>query len=256
MSRWAFGAASVRGISHVKRDTRIQDAKRCFEAHSSPGTTVFCAVVSDGAGSASHGGEGASLVCRTLAERLRAHFAEEYAKLPTEDHVWDWVDEARDKIAMAASRRGLTPRDFAATLVMAVTDGSETFTAHIGDGAIVGRRALDQQWQMLSASENGEYASTTYFLTDPGTPRLRTVTIDNAIDAIFLFSDGIENQVLDTASGEPYANFFTPMARPFANSEAVGRNYELSERLAAYLDSEKFAEHTDDDKTLVIAVRK
>ena len=34
------------------------------------------------------------------------------------------------------------------------------------------------------------------------------------------------------------------------------RNHFLSGRLSAYLDSEKFAEHTDDDKTLVIAIRK
>lgn len=256
MSRWAFGAASVRGISHVRRDTRIQDAKRCFEAKTSAESSVFCAVVSDGAGSASHGGEGASLICRTIAENLRSYFAAGSAGLPSEEVVWDWVDEARDKIAVAASRRELTPRDFAATLVMAVTTGSQTFTAHIGDGAIVGRRVFDQEWQLLSASENGEYASTTFFLTDPGTPRLRTSIADSPIDALFLFSDGIENQVLDAVSGEPYANFFTPMARPFEKSETFGRDHKLSERLSTYLDSEKFAEHTDDDKTLIIAVKK
>jgi hypothetical protein len=256
MSQWAFGAASVRGISHVRNNTRIQDAKRCFEVQTSANKTVFCAVISDGAGSASHGGEGASLVCRTIAENLRAYFATGNDALPTEETAWDWVDDARDKIAIAASRRGLTPRDFAATLVMAVTDGFQTFTAHIGDGAIVGRIVADQKWQLLSASENGEYASTTFFVTDPGTPRLRTSIAEEAVDALFLFSDGIENQVLDAGSGEPYANFFAPMARPFANSDSVGRNHKLSERLAAYLDSEKFAEHTDDDKTLIIAVRK
>jgi hypothetical protein len=139
---------------------------------------------------------------------------------------------------------------------MAVTNGSHTFTAHIGDGAIVGRRVYDQEWQLLSASENGEYASTTFFLTDAGTPRLRTSISHSPIDALFLFSDGIENQVLDAVSGEPYGNFFTPMSRPFEKSEAFGRDHKLSERLATYLDSEKFAEHTDDDKTLIIAVRK
>ncbi|MBB2685237.1 UNVERIFIED_ORG: hypothetical protein GGD47_002825 [Rhizobium etli] len=217
---------------------------------------MFCAVISDGAGSASHGGEGASIICRTLAENLRAHFAAGNNALPTEETAWDWVDEARDKIALAASRRALTPRDFAATLVLAVTNGSQTFTAHVGDGAIVARRTADQEWKLLSASENGEYASTTFFVTDVGTPRLRMSVVEDPIDALFLFSDGIENQVLDAASGEPYVNFFGPMARPFANSKAVGRDHQLSERLGAYLDSEKFAEHTDDDKTLIIAVRK
>ncbi len=195
-------------------------------------------------------------MCRTLAENLRAYFAAGNDALPTEETTWDWVDDARDKIAIAASRRALTPRDFAATLVLAVTDGLQTFIAHVGDGAVVGRLVVDQEWQLLSAPENGEYASTTFFVTDPGTPRLRTSIVEEPIDALFLFSDGIESQVLDAATGEPYVNFFGPMARPFANTKAVGRDHQLSERLCAYLDSEKFAEHTDDDKTLIIAVRK
>lgn len=97
MTRWTFGAASVRGISHVKNGTRLQDAKRCFEVVTD-GSSVFCAVVSDGAGSASHGGEGASVVCRTMAEALRSYFANGSMDMPSEDHVWDWVDQVRDRI--------------------------------------------------------------------------------------------------------------------------------------------------------------
>ncbi|AWI55913.1 hypothetical protein AB395_0000229 [Sinorhizobium fredii CCBAU 45436] len=108
----------------------------------------------------------------------------------------------------------------------------------------------------MSESENGEYASTTFFVTDSGTPRLRVAECNEDIDAIFLFSDGIENQVLDSATNEPYENFFTPMVKPFISSKALGRDHFLSGRLSAYLDSEKFAEHTDDDKSLVIAVKK
>lgn len=256
MTRWTFGAASVRGISHVKNGTRLQDAKRCFEVVDADGASVFCAVVSDGAGSASHGGEGASIVCRTMAEALRSNFATGSREMPSEELVWDWVDQVRDRIIHAASLRSLSPRDFAATMVLAVTDGNRTVTAHVGDGAVVARSEAEQNWLLLSESENGEYASTTYFVTDSGTPRLRVAEHDEKIDAIFLFSDGIENQVLDSATNEPYENFFTPMVKPFISSKALGRDDFLSGRLSAYLDSEKFAEHTDDDKTLVIAVKK
>lgn len=256
MTRWTFGAASVRGISHIKNGTRLQDAKRCFEVIGPNGAATFCAVVSDGAGSASHGGQGASLVCRTMAEALRSHFSSETMEMPSEDDIWDWVDQARDRITHAASLRSLSPRDFASTMVLAVSDGRDTLTAHIGDGAIVARERAQKSWHVLSGSENGEYASTTYFITDSGTPRLRVARHDVGIDALFLFSDGIENQVLDSATDEPHEAFFTPMARPFSQSNTTGRDHHLSGKLAAYLDSEKFAEHTDDDKTLVIAVRK
>lgn len=256
MTRWTFGAASVRGISHVKNGTRLQDAKRCFEVIGPNGSATFCAVVSDGAGSASHGGEGASLVCRTMAEALRSHVSSETMEMPSEDDIWDWVDQARDRITHAASLRSLSPRDFAATVVLAVSNGHETLTAHIGDGAIVARVETQKSWLVLSASENGEYASTTYFITDSGAPRLRVARHDVGIDALFLFSDGIENQVLDSATDEPHEAFFNPMTRPFSQSSNIGRDHYLSERLATYLDSEKFAEHTDDDKTLIIAVKK
>lgn len=256
MKRWTFGAASVRGISHIKNGTRLQDAKRCFEVIGPNDSATFCAVVSDGAGSASHGGEGASLVCRTMAEALRVHFSSQTMGIPSEDHIWDWVDQARDRITHAASLRSLSPRDFASTMVLAVSDGHDTLTAHIGDGAIVAREEAQKSWLVLSGSENGEYASTTYFITDSGTPRLRVARHDVGIDALFLFSDGIENQVLDSATDEPHEAFFTPMARPFSQSTTTGRDHHLSGKLAVYLDSEKFAEHTDDDKTLVIAVRK
>lgn len=256
MTRWTFGAASVRGISHVKSGARLQDAKRCFEVVDADGVSVFSAVVSDGAGSASHGGEGAAIVCRTMAEALRSYFANGSTSLPSEDQVWDWVDQVRDRITHASTLRSLTPRDFAATMVLGITDGNRTVTAHIGDGAIVARSAAEQSWLLLSQSENGEYASTTYFVTDSGTPRLRIAEHSDPIDAIFLFSDGIENQVLDSVTNEPYEAFFNPMARPFLSSTTLGRDHFLSGRLMSYLDSEKFAEHTDDDKTLVIAVRK
>lgn len=254
MSRWSFGAASVRGISHVKNGTRKQDAKRCFAI--SGVNPIFCAIVSDGAGSASHGGEGAAIVCRSMGEFIRAYFSRQPNDFPSDELFWDWLDETRDRIFAAAAKRSLSPRDFAATMVVSITNGFQTQTAHVGDGAIVGRLTHDGTWLLLSESENGEYASTTFFVTDSGVPRLRTKLWDSEIDAIFLFSDGIENQVLDAATGQPHGAFFGPMARPFADSEVVGRDYHLSERLAEYLDSEKFAEHTDDDKTLVIAVRK
>lgn len=197
MTKWSFGAASVRGTSHIKNGTRIQDAKRCFELKLKSGASVFCAVVSDGAGSASHGGEGAIVVCRSFGEFLRQHFLSQTGEFPTEDLLWDWLDETRDRIFLAATNRSLKPRDFAATLIVAVTNGHQTLTAHIGDGVIVARTSEDQKWQVFSPSENGEYASTTFFVTDTGTPRFRIATWNTEIDAVFVFSDGIENQVMD-----------------------------------------------------------
>jgi len=166
--------------------------------------------------------------------------------------VRTWADEARQRIRAAAERRGLSARDFACTLVLALSNGQETLVAHIGDGGIVARLADGGTWQALSWPDHGEYASTTRFVTDePPTP-LRTNITRQPIDALALFSDGIERMVLDMATQTPFARFFSTMAAPLPKEP--GKAYTLSGQLKAYLDSEAVNSRTDDDKTLVMAV--
>jgi len=255
MSNWIFAAASVRGTSHVRAGTRLQDAKRCFELTTPMGVPVFCSVVSDGAGSAKFGGEGASLVCRTFATSVQ-EFLEASAELPDEEVIWSWMDDARDRIANAARKRDLTPRDFAATLVFTLATPEEVVLCHIGDGAAVGREAQTGEWVTLSHPENGEYASTTYFITDEQGPHARFQRYDGEFDAVAAFSDGIEGLVIDSKTGSPHPGFFQPVIRPLEASEGHGRQTLLSKQLAQFLDSSRINERTDDDKTLVVACRR
>ena len=135
---------------------------------------------------------------------------------------------------------------------MALSNGQETLVAHIGDGGIVARLADGGTWQALSWPDHGEYASTTRFVTDePPTP-LRTHITRQPIDALALFSDGIERMVLDMATQTPFARFFSTMAAPLPKEP--GKAHTLSSQLKAYLDSETVNSRTDDDKTLVMAV--
>ncbi|TBD81037.1 PP2C family serine/threonine-protein phosphatase [Rhizobium ruizarguesonis] len=255
MSNWIFAAASVRGSSHVRAGTRLQDAKRCFELTTPMGVPVFCSVVSDGAGSAKFGGEGASLVCRNFATSVQ-EFLEASAELPDEEVIWSWIDDARDRIANAARKRDLTPRDFAATLVFTLATPEEVVLCHIGDGAAVGREAQTGEWVTLSHPENGEYASTTYFITDEQGPRARFQRYDGEFDAVAAFSDGIEGLVIDSKTGSPHPGFFQPVIRPLEASEGHGRQTLLSKQLAQFLASSRINERTDDDKTLVVACRR
>lgn len=74
------------------------------------------------------------------------------------------------------------------------------------------------------------------------------------IDAIAIFSDGIERMVLDMATRKPAERFFAAVTGPVTNSPVLnGKDSALSRELAAYLDSEQVCARTDDDKTLVIA---
>lgn len=252
MSTWTWAGASCRGASHVKAGTRKQDAFASFAARDGG---VFVAIVSDGAGSASHGGEGASVICRTLAVAVRAHFAVS-ADLPTEERLWTWIDEARDRIAVAAENRALSPRDFAATLVFVASSGTGTIVAHVGDGSAIAREAENAEWRALSWPAQGEYASTTFFVTDEPEPQLRMARSDVAIDALAIFSDGIERLALDYAGERAHQPFFRGIIQPLEAVTERGAVLGLSARLREYLDTPAINQRTDDDKTLVLAVRR
>jgi hypothetical protein len=238
---------------HARTGTRLQDAFMCFAAGTSQQALV--ALVSDGASSASHGGQGASLICRTIGLLSRQHFAAQTG-LPDEAALAGWVSAAREKVLAAASARGLSPRAFSATLVMAVSDGAETLTAHVGDGAAIARDAGEGTWTALTWPEQGRYASSTYFVTDDTTTHTRISRHRRSISALAVLSDGLERLALDFRSEKPHGPFFEGMIAPVDGSSAAGRNRELSRRLSSFLDSHPVNSRTDDDKTLILATRR
>jgi hypothetical protein len=99
---------------------------------------------------------------------------------------------------------------------------------------------------------HGEYASSTYFVTDDPEPQLRIVHTEGAFNDIAVFSDGIERLVLDFATRTAFNRFFDPIFQVLKN-DLPGRNRPLSGSLRKYLDSKVVTDRTDDDKTLVLA---
>ncbi|MEO9132310.1 MAG: PP2C family serine/threonine-protein phosphatase [Sphingomonas sp.] len=250
MAIWTWAAASRRGSAHAERGDRRQDAFRIVAPASTHDFLVL--VACDGAGSASHGGEGASLTAWTLTECARTWLLDNSC-LPERCDVTLWVQLARVLIANAATARGLAPADFSTTLVMAISNGASTLTVHVGDGAVIGRDMVSGTWLSLSWPENGEYAATTYFLTDEPEPRLRIALHETAIDRLAVMTDGLERMALNFTSAAPHAPFFEAMFRPVAASNVAGPNRPLSRQLAAYLDGKQVLARTDDDKTLILA---
>ncbi|MGG5242655.1 protein phosphatase 2C domain-containing protein [Pseudomonas lurida] len=151
---------------------------------------------------------------------------------------------------MLAQKRGVTRRQFAATLVMLVVFKDQVLALQIGDSALVARKA--GVWEAICWPENGEFASTTYFVTDDPEVRLHTYRFDREHDAFALFSDGLESVALEQATQQPFARFFDPMIKPVDQAWADGRLAELSDALARYLQSPSLCERTDDDKTLIL----
>jgi len=247
---WAWTIATCRGTSHVRDDTECQDTSRCIAVGSDK--HVLVAVVSDGAGSAPRGKQGSVLACRTVSESARQHFAKTDAS-PTDDDVWSWIDHTRDKISLAAQTLGSTQREFAATLVAVIAMANETLILHIGDGAAVCN--TESQWIVPSWPAHGEYASSTYFVTDDPAADLRITRLPYPINAAAAFSDGIERLVLRFSDKTASASFFDKFATTVKSAGRFGSNQALNASLKRYLDSPAINERTDDDKSLIIAVR-
>lgn len=246
--RWRWATASEIGTSHITLGTRKQDATASFLVGNS--REIFCAIVCDGAGSAPFGGEGASVVCRKFSQSLKEHFSTT-TSFPDDQRIWDWLDEARDRLSVAAGKREVDRRAFASTLVVLVARDGEQLTAHVGDGAIVGR-LRSGAWQALSWPENGEYASTTYFVSDDPAPRARIARTDHEFDGFAIFSDGIEGLALDLAGAIPHEPFFRTMMSPLDKLEHTGKDPALSQALGNFLASRRVCEKTDDDKSLIL----
>ncbi len=247
MPDWTWAAASQRGTAHVANGAGRQDAYRVLAV----GRFVI-AIACDGAGSTRHGRLGAVVASRILSMRA-AEWVGRHEAVPLPGTVELWVAEARLAILVHADRRSCVMGEFASTLALAISDGTTTITAHIGDGAIVGRRAGSNSFEDLSWPESGQYASTTFFLTDEAL-RLRIGLMSGiAVDRLAIMTDGIERLALNLADRVVHPPFFRSMFAPFASIEACGRDQKLSDQLATFLSSDQINARTDDDKTLVLA---
>jgi hypothetical protein len=247
---WSWAAAAYPGVSHLRSNLPLQDAYKCFSVGDRAQTIV--AIVSDGAGSASHGGQGASLVCRSFAQKAREEIGRT-GSLPEESSALSWLDEIRDRIFATAERRSLVSRDFAATLLFVASTGNTTTIFHVGDGCIVVRDATTARWIAPIWPTHGEYVSTTSFVTDDLPPVPQYARLESPIDALAVFSDGLERLVLDFQTQQPHSRFFDRVITPVERSEIAGRNAALSVDLKSFLNGNEINDRTDDDKSLVLA---
>ena len=124
----------------------------------------------------------------------------------------------------------------------------------IGDGAIVVSTEEAGQYNWIFWPQHGEYANSTFFITQDGAEAALQFETGPATDEVAAFSDGIERLVLDMSLKAVHSPAFQPIFEWLAGTEP-DRSGTPSSGLAAYLGSEHVNRRTDDDKTLVMATR-
>ncbi len=250
--RWSWVGASSTGTSHLVGGVGCDDACACLETSTLGGAALIC-VVSDGAGSASHSRIGSRIAVRSFCRSALAYVRDGGLALDLgKDLASEWMDDLRDRIALAASRSGLSRRSFAATLVGCVVRDDGLSVVHVGDGACALRLRQEGEWRVPSWPAQGEYASTTNFVTDDPEPILTVARVGGDVSEVAVFTDGLERLALDFFTKKAFTPFFSSMFQSLPAGEA-GRDRQLSRALRVFLDSPTVTGRTDDDKTIIMA---
>ena len=251
---WSWVGACATGTSHAREELPCDDAGACLEV-ATPNGPALVAVASDGAGSAALSRFGSAMVTRSFCQSAAAYLRDGRRATDIDEAVaGDWLDAIRDRIAGRAGLVGEIPRSFAATLVGVIVSRDLAVVVHVGDGACALRVSGEAGWRVPSWPAQGEYASTTYFVTDDPQPRVGISRVEGRVEEVAVFTDGLERLALDFIGRCAFDRFFESLF-PALRHAPPGRQRALPAQLRDFLDSERVIERTDDDKTLVMARR-
>jgi hypothetical protein len=249
--RWKHACASVTGKSHSDRGENGQDSCRAGTIPL-PDAEFFIGIAADGAGSTAEGGRGAEIACGTLFFKVAAALQEQGSlNTFTDDDVRGWVTAAREAISAEAQERGKRLREYSCTILGAAAGNGRALFFQIGDGAIV--IGNNDAFEAVFWPEQGEYANTTFFITDEQyLDRLRICPSDTP-EEIALFTDGLQNLVLSFSQKKAHSGFFKPLFSALLNSP-LDESGAFSHQLKSFLSRDDISIRSDDDRTLVLAM--
>ncbi len=245
---WRVVGASVQGAGHRAEGLPCQDAQ--FWRALPSGELIVA--LADGAGSAACAAKGAQAAVVAAAGVLAEQAT---SRRLAREGGWPLVMAGAFRAARGvveqlagAARRPL--RDYATTLTCIVAGEDGLVTAQIGDGLV----AVENGGGLFLAArpQRGEYANEAYFLTMPRA--LDHVVVESwpgPVQSLAASSDGLLRLALRLPGQEPYEPFFRPLFGFVAAADAA----EAQRQLVKFLDSPRVCARTEDDKTLVVAVR-
>jgi hypothetical protein len=257
-SGWAVVAVSVRGPAHKIAGVPCQDRSNAATVGN---TALLC--VADGAGSSQYGGDGAAIAVKTVLARLLSENPDT-AKAPPHERAAaesSWIESASARIrdAMVAARseikreaedRGKCLAEFACTLVVGLIRPGGLAVGQIGDGGIVAK--VDGELAVRAAAARGEYANEAVFLTSEGWAEVVSIRHwQGRTEAACAFTDGCQRACLQRGDPPtPFEAFFAPL---WEFVGATRNRAEAEHELGEMLSSDRFREHSDDDKSLAVA---
>lgn len=226
---WAYAYAINKGADHERCD----DVAICETLGD-----VVVAAVADGAGSACKGRQGASIVCQTFLELAVAVFNRQIEPSCIVGAVQSRIPEAERL-------------DHSCTLVGAIVGPRGSVFLQVGDGAAVYAKK-GEDYRTAIIPEKSEFLNQTYFVSAPNAEEhLQVKWIEEPIERVALFTDGLQHLVIDLKDDSPHQPFFGKIFETLA--EKPGFDTRTSWWLERTLASESVTRRTDDDTSIVVA---
>ena len=245
---WA--QAFTTGASHIACGAPCQDAVAVRQVATPAGEPYIVAALADGAGTASHAENGAQYAVECFTNYVGDVLAE-FGADDIDEVAQDGARLVHKVLRELAGVRQRQPFAYAATFLGCVSNANLSAFVQIGDGGIVIRDASDR-WRLVFQPQHGEYANTSYFITDADAlDRLETRIVLKPLSEVVLFSDGLEDLLLRPGSLDVHPPFFEYLRSAFSLAESPGPHDGLSQRLGELLDSPAVRNRSDDDASVV-----
>lgn len=230
----------IAGRSHSKTNTPCQD----YAATRIQGDFA-CIALADGAGSKKHSAYGARSVVKAVTRALAKRFDELWAisdESPAEASS-ELIGCCLSALKHQAQKLNCELSQLASTLMFVAHSKGRFLAGHVGDGCIIHQQD-DGDVAVISHPENGEYANTTFFVTDPGVhSHFRLYRGSSGLGSGFVvMSDGTAESLYRRANKSPAA----PAIRKLISWCSTTSPKEMRAALAKNLENSFSAKSADD----------
>lgn len=250
MQSWRIAEARCTGTSHRESATPCQDWHLVDFISPKEDSEWILIAVADGAGSAPRSDEGAMDACKAAILHLKEH-ADQLASASTaESCMHDAFRAATEAIFERAAFDEIQPRDLACTLLVTAVGEEFSVFGQVGDGAIIWGTAEDLE---VAHWPDQPALNVTDFLTSGDLEQTLHLGLRRGATArVACMTDGLAPVLLELRSRRAHAPAFDKFFKAMLLAPDPS---ELSDQLSGFIDSPGVNERTDDDKTLVLALR-